>query len=166
MIQPLDITGSGLRKVFNRRLIFTGVDLSVSRSQTLLITGRNGSGKSTLIKVLCGLLTPNAGRVVIRAGHELAGAERPGAVGLVAPYLQMFEEFSAMENLHLASALRGLPADLERAEVLLRRFGLDPRRGDPVRSYSSGMKQRVKYAFALLHRPPVLMLGLCPSAAT
>jgi heme exporter protein A len=158
MSTMLHIGGSGLRKTFNRRLIFNDIHFEVSRSETLMITGRNGSGKSTLVKILCGLLTPSAGTVVIRAGRELQESERPGVIGLVAPYLQMFEEFTAIENLELAASLRGCSFDRRRAEGLLERVGLETRRKDPVRSYSSGMKQRVKYAFALLHRPPILVL--------
>ena len=158
MSAPLHIAGAGLRKLFNRRLIFSDVGFAVSQTDTLLITGRNGSGKSTLVKILCGLLSPSAGTVVIRVGQEIQDADRPAVVGLVAPYLQMFEEFSAIENLQLAASLRGWPFDRRRAEGLLERVGLDIRRNDPVRSYSSGMKQRVKYSFALLHAPPILVL--------
>ena len=158
MSSSLHIVGTGLRKVFNRRQIFSGVDFEAASRETLLITGRNGSGKSTLVKILCGLLTPSAGSVVLRHGRELQEAERPAAIGLVAPYLQMFEEFSAIENLELSASLRGTRFDRQRAEGLLERVRLEPRRRDPVRSYSSGMKQRVKYCFALLHRPPILIL--------
>jgi heme exporter protein A len=76
----------------------------------------------------------------------------------VAPYLQMYEEFSAMENLRLASQLRGLPVDVRAHEDLLTRMTLDPRRGDPVHGFSSGMKQRLKYAAALAHQPRILVL--------
>jgi heme exporter protein A len=79
-------------------------------------------------------------------------------IGLVSPYLQMFEEFSARENLELAMKIRGLDFDAQAADALLDRVALYPRRNDPVRTFSSGMKQRVKYAFALLHSPPVLIL--------
>jgi len=158
MSSPLHIAGAGLCKVFNRRQVFSDVQFQVSQSERLLITGRNGSGKSTLVRILCGLLTPSAGSVVIRWGHEVQEVERPGVIGLVAPYLQMFEEFSAIENLQLAASLRGYPFERGRAEHLLGRVGLDIKRKDAVRSYSSGMKQRVKYAFALLHRPPILVL--------
>jgi len=158
MSPPLHIAGTGLCKVFNRRQIFSDIQFQVSQSERLLITGRNGSGKSTLVKILCGLLTPTAGSVAIHWGHEVLEVERPGAIGLVAPYLQMFEEFSSIENLELAASLRGYPFDRGRAEHLLGCVGLDVKRKDPVRSYSSGMKQRVKYAFALLHQPPILVL--------
>ncbi|MGB6033307.1 MAG: ABC transporter ATP-binding protein [Bacteroidota bacterium] len=151
------LSASRLKKVFNRRVIFDEISFSVGHSQTLLITGRNGSGKSTLVKMLCGLLTPTAGTIHFggKGGGEV---DRLASVGMVSPYLQMYDEFSAEENLTLSLSIRGLTPDRERAEEMLEKVGLHARRKDPVRTYSSGMKQRVKYAFALIHGPSILML--------
>lgn len=154
----LCIEGRDLRQTFNRRTIFKGVGFAVQERETLLITGRNGAGKSTLVRIVCGVLTPSAGNVTITADGSAAGAPDRDGIGLVSPYLQVYEEFSAMENLHLSMTLRGLRADAERGRRLLERMALDPRRGDPVRGFSSGMKQRLKYAMALIHEPPVLIL--------
>lgn len=150
------LRGTDLKKVFNRRTIFSGVSFTVSPGQTLLITGRNGSGKSTLVKIIGGVLTPSGGTVALTGAP--AGAGTQGMIGLVSPYLQMFEEFSARENLAIAMGIRGMAFDGAAADALLARVALFPRRNDPVRTYSSGMKQRVKYAFALLHRPRILIL--------
>jgi heme exporter protein A len=70
----------------------------------------------------------------------------------------LYDEFSARENLELGSSLRGLRPDPDRISGLLDRVGLPAKRPDPVRTYSSGMKQRAKLAFALVHRPPILVL--------
>ncbi|MEW6510705.1 MAG: ABC transporter ATP-binding protein [Bacteroidota bacterium] len=155
---PIRMRGEGLAKVFNRRTIFSGISFSISAGATLLITGRNGSGKSTLVKIISNVLTPSAGTVTMDEGGHLLEGHWPDHVGMVSPYLQVFEEFSALENLHIAAGVRGLTFEPERAEALLARVSLFPRRNDPVRTFSSGMKQRVKYAFAMLHRPPVLIL--------
>lgn len=154
----LRIAGEGLRHTFNRKLIFRDVSFHVQGRQSLMIAGRNGAGKSTLVKILCGVLTPTAGTVTVDAGGPGDQCARQGSIGLVAPYLQVYEEFSAMENLHLSMTLRGARADDGRARELLELVALDPKRSDPVRGFSSGMKQRVKYAMALIHRPPVLVL--------
>jgi heme exporter protein A len=147
MTSPLQLVATNLRKTFNRRVIFDGVSITLAPGKTLLITGRNGSGKSTLVKILAGVLSPSRGTVSVT-----------GSPGMVSPYLQLYDEFSAVENLRLAMSLRGLPYDRVRGEDLLRRVGLAARKDDPVRTYSSGMKQRAKYAFALMHRPVVLLL--------
>ena len=157
MSDAVRCTGRDIRKEFDRRSVFRGVSFAVERGETLLVTGRNGSGKSTLVKIICGVLSPTAGGVTL----EVNGATSPDArlhAGLVAPYLQMFEEFSPLENLQIASGLRGMPFDRSRAAGLLERVGLAARLHDPVRTFSSGMKQRVKYAFALLHEPRLLVL--------
>lgn len=149
----LRLTGRGLRKEFDRRTVFRDVDFTAGAGETLLITGRNGSGKSTLVRIMCGVLSPSAGTIA------LEGAGDPHLrAGLVAPYLQMFEEFSPLENLQIGAGLRGMHFDAGRARELLERVGLAGRLHDAVRTFSSGMKQRVKYAFALQHDPPVLLL--------
>jgi heme exporter protein A len=152
------ITGAGLRKEYDRRPVFRDVSFSASSGETLLLTGRNGSGKSTLVKMICGVLTPGGGTLTITGEPSDHPRDVRDLVGLVSPYLQMFDEFSAVENLAIAMGLRGLPFDPAFADALLERVAIYPRRHDPVRTYSSGMKQRVKYAWALIHRPPVLVL--------
>lgn len=152
------MTAAGLRKVFDRRVIFDGVSFALEGNGTLLITGRNGSGKSTLLKIIAGVLAPTAGTMRVEQEGAAGAFAQHELVGMVSPYLQMYEEFTAEENLRTASAIRGVTFDTPFAHALLRRVGLFARKDDPVRTFSSGMKQRVKYAFALLHRPPVLLL--------
>ena len=154
----LHISGENIRHSFNRKLIFRDVSFDVHARQSLMVAGRNGAGKSTLIKILCGVLTPTSGRVSVDADDAGDGSAVQGRLGLVAPYLQVYEEFSALENLHMSMTLRGARPEDARARQLLEQVALDPKRTDPVRGFSSGMKQRLKYAMALIHRPPVLVL--------
>jgi heme exporter protein A len=154
----LRLTALNLKKVFNRRVIFGGVSFSLTFGQTLLISGRNGSGKSTLVKILGEVLTPTDGEITLEGARMTSRLGRFPFVGVVAPYLQLYEEFTARENLDVSLRLRGLPCQPERASSLLERFGLKSRKNDVVRTFSSGMKQRVKYAMALVHEPPVLLL--------
>jgi heme exporter protein A len=154
----LQLVGEGLRKEYNRRTVFRDVSFSASAGETLLVTGRNGSGKSTLVKIICGVLTPGGGTLSLTPGPDAPFRDQRGLIGLVSPYLQMFDEFSAVENLAIAMGIRGLTFDPVSADALFERVAIFPRRHDPVRTYSSGMKQRVKYAFALIHTPPVLVL--------
>jgi len=125
----------------------------------MVISGRNGSGKSTLVKILCHVLSPSRGKVeYLDGGKPLPERVRLASLGLVSPYLQLYEEFSAFENLQYALAIRGGNADAEGAMELLRRVSLGERAHDPVGTYSSGMKQRAKFALALVHRPSVLVV--------
>lgn len=153
------VSAMKLTKVFNRRVIFRDISFSIADSQVLVITGRNGSGKSTLVKLLSQVLTPSGGESTITVDDTVLPAEESHrAIGLVSPYLQMYEEFSARENLAMAMALRGRRVEAGRIVGLLEKVGLRSRADDPVRAFSSGMKQRVKYAFALVHAPRVLIL--------
>lgn len=158
MTSSLAIRADGLRMVFNRRVVFDGVHFSIQTGQTLLISGRNGAGKSTLVKILAGVLTPSAGTVTVSSADGGGIFGRQSLVGLVSPYLSMYDEFSAEENLRHVAAIRGLSYDRGFADDLFRRVALFARKDDPLRAYSSGMKQRAKYAAALLHRPSVLLL--------
>jgi heme exporter protein A len=158
MTSPLSIRGDRLKKVFNRRIVFEDVSFNLEGPRTLLISGRNGSGKSTLVKIAAGLLTPTKGSIAVDGIGARDEFDRRAAIGMVSPYLQMYDEFSAAENLKMTMAIRGMRFDREYAEELLQRVALYPRKDDPVRAYSSGMKQRMKYAFALIHRPPILIL--------
>jgi heme exporter protein A len=155
----LQIEASGLKKVFNRRVIFQNIAFTLKVGDTLLVTGRNGSGKSTLMKIISNVLTPTAGTVSVLVDNAAADPQtRQQLTGFVSPYLQMYDEFSAREMLKFAVAIRGMRADSAVMLGLLRRVALEHRSDDPLRTYSSGMKQRMKYAFALVHQPSLLLL--------
>lgn len=147
-------------KEFSRRLIFRGISFSLAGGDSLAITGRNGSGKSTLVKVICGLLSPTRGKVeYMNDANTVPVEEVRNCIGLVSPYLQLYDEFTGIENLELLSKIRSDDTlDRSRMQELLSLVGLWDRRNDFVRTYSSGMKQRLKYAFAVLHEPAVLIL--------
>jgi heme exporter protein A len=145
----------GLRRRFGRLAVLKGVSGEVASGDALLVTGPNGSGKSTLLRCLAGLMAPEAGAIEhVEDGLALGTPERRRRVGLVAPDLAFYEELSAIENLRFFARLRGLKA--ARAEELLARVDLP---GDRLAgALSSGMRQRLRWAWALLARPRVLLL--------
>jgi len=139
-------------------LLFRRMSFAVEGGESLAITGANGSGKSTLLRILAGVLTPRAGRVELSSeGTPIPDGGRPLHVGLVAPYLSAYDDLTARENIAFLARARGLSPD-GRADRLLERVGLGDRKDDLVRTFSSGMKQRVKYAAAMLAEPAVLLL--------
>jgi len=159
-MKQVSLSVESLSKLFNRRTIFEGVSFSLKQGESLAVTGKNGSGKSTLAKIVCGLISSNAGSIRCAvAGREIRQEDMFQHIGFVAPYLNLYEEFSGIENLRLIGKIRNLPDTMEaEGEDLLREFGIFERRLDDVRTYSSGMKQRLKYAAALLHHPEILIL--------
>jgi heme exporter protein A len=159
MMTKISVAAKDIRKDFNRRVIFEHISFELSNHESLSITGRNGSGKSTLVKILSGLLAPTRGSVSMTVGDSVPKPEhRRACIGFVAPYLQLYDEFTASENLRLAIRLRGSRRQTVETEGLLKRVGLLDCRDDRVGTYSSGMKQRLRYAFALLHGPALLVL--------
>lgn len=147
-------------KDFNRRSVLRDISFSVSPGESLAITGKNGSGKSTLVKILSGVLSPTRGTIQFTSnGKALDEDEVRPRIGMVSPYLQMYDEFTAFENLELLSKIRdeGVP-QRDRMEALFRQFNLWQRKDDMVRTFSSGMKQRLKYIIALTHGPGLLLL--------
>ena len=155
----MQVTAEGVSKKFNRRSIFREVSFTVETGEVFGITGRNGSGKSTLLRIIGGLMTPSAGTLTYRAdGGEVDPEYLHRQIGYVAPYLTLYEEFNAEENIALYARIRGIPFDRGRILALLERVGLPTDRKDPIRSFSSGMKQRMKLIFGILHQPPLLLL--------
>jgi heme exporter protein A len=154
------LTAKDLKKVFNRRTVFKDISFEVKSGEVLSITGPNGSGKSTASKIICGLLSPTSGEIALtNDGKKIERDEIHEYIGFVAPYLELYGEFTALENLQIEAKARGLKwKDTSKLDEILELVGLFNRRKDELRSFSSGMKQRLKYAAALVHDPSVLVL--------
>jgi ABC-type multidrug transport system ATPase subunit len=121
------------------------------------ITGPNGSGKSTLLRVLAGLLRPAAGATQMReGGTSYTGAARRHVTGWCSPELQFYVELSVRENLAFAAESLGLAPSA--AEAAAREIGLEARLDDRAGALSSGLRQRLRIAFALLGNPALLLL--------
>jgi heme exporter protein A len=148
-----------LSKYFGARKVFKGLNFSVTEHQSLVITGKNGSGKTTLLKILSGLISPSNGEVVFNSnGGLLKREEVKRILSLVAPDLNLYEELSALENLKFLSRVQGIKFDDEELKTRIEKVGLKKREDDLVSFFSSGMKQRLKYAFALINDPKILLL--------
>ncbi|MFN3695538.1 MAG: ATP-binding cassette domain-containing protein [Ignavibacterium sp.] len=91
-------------------------------------------------------------------GKEIIPEKIHNHIGFVSPYLVLYEEFSAEENLLLFSKIRGVDYDKSRVDYLFEKFLLLKRKDDLVKTYSSGMKQRLKFIFALMHSPQLIIL--------
>ena len=148
-----------LTKKFGRRLIFKDLNFEFLENGIYGITGINGSGKSTLIKIIAGIISPSSGKIIHKLDDKVIDAEKlHNYIGFVAPYLIMYEEFSAWEILTHISNIRGIEFNKELFNSLLEDFLLLSRKDDMVKTYSSGMKQRLKFIFALIHSPKILLL--------
>lgn len=150
----------GLTKRFGLRTIFSNISFQLAVGDVLAITGSNGSGKSTLVKLLANVAERTEGSVKwsLQESPPLPDEELPQHLGFVAPYLQLYSEFTAWEQVEMVQKLRGLPMKEEQAKELFQRFGLLGREHELLRTFSSGMLQRVKFICALIHSPAFLIL--------
>ncbi len=135
------------------------VSLDIARGEIFALLGPNGAGKTTLINIVCGIVTPTAGTVVVD-GHDNIGDYRAARmkIGLVPQELHtdMFETVWA--TVAFSRGLFGRAFDAPRLEKVLRDLSLWDRRGDKIMTLSGGMKRRVLIAKALAHDPEILFL--------
>ncbi len=152
------IQAQNLSKLFGRRLIFKDINFNWSENGIYGISGPNGSGKSTLVKIIAGLISSSGGKIIhTNSVGEIIPEKLHNHIGFVSPYLVLYEEFSAWENLKIFAKIRGIILDEQKVIYYLTQFLLENRKNDLVKTYSSGMKQRLKFIFALMHSPEVLI---------
>ncbi|MCH8128078.1 ABC transporter ATP-binding protein [candidate division KSB1 bacterium] len=153
------IRGKELAQKFNQRKIFDNISFEIRSGESIAITGANGSGKTTLLRIISQLLRPSAGKITFHENQvEIKREKLYVAIGLVGPYLQLYNQLTALENYSFFRRIRGLPANIPHFKKLMSRVGLAGREADELRNYSSGMLQRMKYVCALLHEPEILLV--------
>jgi ABC-2 type transport system ATP-binding protein len=158
-MQPV-ISVAGLTKTYASGLqALKGIDLDIRRGEIFALLGPNGAGKTTLINVVCGIVTPTAGTVLVD-GNDIGRNYRAARalIGLVPQELHtdMFETVWA--TVRFSRGLFGRPPDPARLEEVLRALSLWDKRHDRIMSLSGGMKRRVLIAKALAHDPQILFL--------
>ena len=151
----------GLEKRFGGVVAVDGVTFGVDAGEAVALLGPNGAGKTTTASMICGLLRPDAGRVLFEGRAVRGDADRhKQCLGLVPQELALVEELSARANLRFFGALQGLGGRPLKAAIRrgLDLVGLTARADDPVRAYSGGMKRRLNLAAAMLHDPRLIVL--------
>jgi ABC-2 type transport system ATP-binding protein len=155
------LQASNLCKSYGARRAVDGVSLRVAAGQTVGLLGPNGAGKSTTVGMLCGLVRPDAGEIMLDGQAVTPAAlQAKRKIGLVPQDLALYEDLSAHENLRLFGALYGLKGAALAARVLdvLALVNLLERGKDKVATFSGGMKRRLNIAAAMLHDPALLIL--------
>lgn len=154
----VELRAHNLAHRFGRRVLFRKLNLRVGAGECLLVTGPNGAGKSTLLQILAGLTRASAGSVELLAPQPISREQQRRVIGMVTPDLVLYNELTAHENLAFFAGIRGVAWRRERSLESLARMGLEARLDDPLKSFSSGMRVRMKYAVALQADPLLLLL--------
>ncbi|MDZ4711984.1 MAG: ABC transporter ATP-binding protein [bacterium] len=155
-----EIICENIYKSFSGIPVFKNLSFRISTSESLSITGKNGSGKSTLIKILANLIHSTKGKIsILENGSDIPDEKRFYRTGLISPYLNLYDELTGYENLAFFYELKSRNKDLEeQVGLVLERTGLHEKRNELVKNYSSGMKQKLKIAFAIMTQPEILLM--------
>ena len=157
----LAVDAVGLQKRFGERVAVANVDLAVPRGSFFGVVGPNGAGKTTSLRMMTGLLRPDAGRVVVDGIDVWSD---PVAVkarfGVLPDDLRLFERLTGREFLTYIGLLRRIPREVvrTRCEEVLDVLGMGASANELVADYSQGMRKKIGLGAAILHVPAVLFL--------
>lgn len=150
-----------LKRAFGDHVAVDGVSLQVAQGEIYGLLGPDGAGKTTTIRLLCGALEPDSGRVRL-GGYDLATEteQARAQIGYLAQRFSLYGDLTVRENLHFFAEVRGLPrSEWEtRALEILDFVGLSEFADRRAEALSGGMKQKLGLATALVHRPKILLL--------
>ena len=155
------IAARGLSKIFGATPAIEGLTLEVARGSAFALLGPNGAGKTTSIRLLTALVEPTTGEAEV-CGHRL-GRDNDAirrSCGLLTEVPGLYPRLTALQNLTFFAELQDLSPRVARPRIerWLRRFELWDRRDQPTGGFSTGMKQKLALARALLHEPALLFL--------
>ena len=150
-----------LNKSFGNRQVVKGITFHVNRGELFGLLGPNGAGKSTVIAMICGLLRPDGGEILV---DGLSVGKQPVKVkekiGVVPQDIALYGEMSALDNLLFWGKMYGLSRKEahRKAEEVLEVVGLNDRKKDKIDGFSGGMKRRINIGAAIMHEPELLIM--------
>jgi len=154
-----EFTADNIAKSYTGKIfIFKNFSFLLQPGEVIAVTGENGSGKSTLLKTIAGIINPSRGKITLKINDEVINQDEHNLhLGFVAPYLNLYEEFTPKEHFEIYSKFKGLKSDERRFAELMEQFNIQKHTNKEIRNFSSGMKQRMKYVLSLIGNPEVLM---------
>lgn len=154
----IEIKLENIGKKFSNQWIFKGVNLSFQSSKTYAITGQNGSGKSTFLSILSAYNSVSEGTILYHiANIKIANDEIASHISIVAPYIELVEEFTLSEIIDFHFSFNTF-IEKENKESLLDFIQLSSAKNKILSQFSSGMKQRLKLGLALFSNKPIILL--------
>jgi ABC-type multidrug transport system ATPase subunit len=154
----IEIEASNLSKKFNNYYILKNFNYIFESGSSYAIQGGNGTGKSTLVKMLCGFLSPSAGKVTYKKNDDAISRNAIYAhVALAAPYSTIIQDFSLRENFDFMAKFKSLPQGLD-YNGLIELLEWKDTKTKTISQFSSGMQQKVNVCFAFIAGTPLLFL--------
>src|SRR6185369_7786504 len=154
----------GLVKIYGRRRVVDGVSFQVERGQIVGLLGPNGAGKTTSFRIACGMIEPNAGKVILQ-GTDIANwpmyrRAKDGGMGYLAQESSVFRKLSVQKNLLGVMEMLGMNRKLRyrRADQLMEQFGIAKLRRSKAMSLSGGERRRLEIARSLVSDPQIILL--------
>ena len=149
----------GLTKRFDGHTVVRDLSMQVRRGAIYGFLGPNGSGKTTTIRMLCGLLTPDAGRGTC-LGYDIRTAREAikRSIGYMTQHFSLYEDLSVRENLEFIARIYGVRDALGAAHAMIARLGLQGREKQLAGTLSGGWKQRLTLGACILPQPQLLLL--------
>ncbi len=160
----------GVAKTFGDFTALSDVNLRVEPGQVFGFLGPNGAGKTTTLRLVTGLMRPTAGEILV-CGHDAVKSPREAkrCLGFISDRPYLYEKLTGAEFLRFVGGIWGMDPDdiASQSSYWLDRFDLAGWAGEPIDAYSHGMRQRILFCAALIHRPELLimdepMVGLDP----
>jgi ABC-2 type transport system ATP-binding protein len=157
--RPAVVTLTNVRKAFEKTVAVNAVSLQVRRGEMFGLIGPDGAGKTTTLRLVCGLLRPDAGRVdVLGADPFRTHRVATSSIGYLSQRFSLYGDLSIDENIEFFARIHGVHDFAARRTRLLELTGLERFRGRLAERLSGGMKQKLALACTLVHEPPILVL--------
>lgn len=151
------ITIKNVSKRFINQTVLTNVNLEIAQGETVGFVGGNGSGKSVLFSMIAGIISVTHGQIMVRGKEIGVDIDFPENVGVMINEPSYVDFYSGFKNLYYLSLIRNV-IDKDKIREVMRNLNLDPDDKKPVRAYSSGMKQKLSLAQAMMEDQSLLIL--------
>ncbi len=154
------LIAKNVAKKFNsKKYVFKNVDFNIQDGEIVAVTGHNGAGKSTLLRILAGVWNATEGEIVFTFNDKPIEQENfYKYFSFISPYLNLYEEFTPIEHLEIFAKIRAIKFDKLQSENNLKTFKLYSFRNSQIKTFSSGMKQRMKFVLSMQNKSKLLFL--------